>query len=135
MAKVVGGGVGGIGGLWYGVLTGEGKNAPEKMVEGAQRGVGVVRDIYRQTHLTSGGEPETEFGRTLTEAADRVLQALPAVGTGPRGTLVSPMPEGAVSTAVRGVRDVGRAAGDAPDRKSTRLNSSHEFVSRMPSSA
>lgn len=113
VAKVVGGGVGGIGGLWYGVLTGEGKNAPEKMVEGAQRGVGVVRDIYRQTRLTSGGEPETEFGRTLTEAADRVLQALPAVGTGPRGTLVSPMPEGAVSTAVRGVRDVGRAAGDA----------------------
>ena len=24
---------------------------------------------------------------------------------------------------------------DSPDRKSTRLNSSHEFVSRMPSSA
>ena len=33
----------------------------------------------------------------------------------------------------------GRFLGDAwskpPDRKSTRLNSSHEFVSRMPSSA
>ena len=113
VAKVVGGGVGGIGGLWYGVLTGEGKNAPEKMVEGAQRGVGVVRDIYRQTGITNGQEPQTEFGRTVTESADRVLQALPAVGTGPRGTLVSPMPEGAVSTAVRGVRDVGRAAGDA----------------------
>lgn len=113
VAKVVGGGVGGIGGLWYGVLTGEGKNAPEKMVEGAQRGVGVVRDIYRQTHLTSGGEPETEFGRTLTELVDRAAEVFPSVGTGPRGTLVSPMPEGAVSTAVRGVRDVGRAAGDA----------------------
>ena len=83
------------------------------MVEGAQRGVGVVRDIYRQTGITNGQEPQTEFGRTVTESADRVLQALPAVGTGPRGTLVSPMPEGAVSTAVRGVRDVGRAAGDA----------------------
>ena len=113
VAKVVGGGVGGIGGLWYGVLTGEGKNAPEKMVEGAQRGVGVVRDIYRQTRLTSGGEPETKFGRTLTGLVDRAAEVFPSVGTGPRGTLVNPMPEGAVSTAVRGVRAVGRAAGDA----------------------
>ncbi len=113
VAKITGGGAGGIGGLWYGVLTGEGKNAPEKMVEGAQRGVGVVRDIYRQTRLTSGGEPETKFGRTLTGLVDRAAEVFPSVGTGPRGTLVSPMPEGAVSTAVRGVRDVGRAAGDA----------------------
>ena len=102
VAKVVGGGVGGIGGLWYGVLTGEGKNAPEKMVEGAQRGVGVVRDIYRQTRLTSGGEPETEFGRTLTGLVDRAAEVFPSVGTGPRGTLVNPMPEGAM----RGVGQV-----------------------------
>jgi len=112
-AKIVGGTVGGVGGLWYGVLTGEGKNAPEKMVEGAQRGVGVVRDIYRQTRLTSGGEPETETGRALSGLVDKAAEVFPSVGTGPRGTLVNPMPEGAVGTAVRAVRDVGRAAGDA----------------------
>lgn len=113
VAKITGGGAGGIGGLWYGVLTGEGKNAPEKMVEGAQRGVGVVRDIYRQTRLTSGGEPETETGRALSGLVDKAAEVFPSVGTGPRGTLVNPMPEGAVGTAVRAVRDVGRAAGDA----------------------
>lgn len=113
VAKVVGGGAGGIGGLWYGVLTGEGKNAPEKMVEGAQRGVGVVRDIYRQTRLTSGGEPETKFGRTLTGLVDRAAEVFPSVGTGPRGTLVNPMPAGAVGNAVRAARDTGRAVGDA----------------------
>lgn len=118
-AKVVGGGVGGIGGLWYGVLTGEGKNAPEKMVEGAQRGVGVVRDIYRQTRLTSGGEPETEFGRTLTGLVDRAAEVFPSVGTGPRGTLVNPMPEGAVGNAVRAARDMGRAAGGAAAEAAT----------------
>ena len=43
----------------------------------------------------------------------------------------------------RGIRDFWMRDGDMPklvtflneDRKSTRLNSSHEFVSRMPSSA
>ena len=112
-AKIVGGTVGGVGGLWYGVLTGEGKNAPEKMVEGAQRGVGVVRDIYRQTRLTSGGEPETETGRALSGLVDKAAEVFPSVGTGPRGTLVNSLPEGAVSTAVRGARDIARAAGDA----------------------
>ena len=32
-AKIVGGTVGGVGGLWYGVLTGEGKNAPERWLK------------------------------------------------------------------------------------------------------
>lgn len=111
VAKITGGGIGGMAGLLATPVTGG--SAEKNMEAGAQRGVGVVRDIYRQARLTSGGEPETEFGRTLTEGADKVLQALPAVGTGPRGTLVNPMPEGAVSTAVRAARDTGRAAGDA----------------------
>jgi len=111
VAKITGGGIGGMAGLLATPVTGG--SAEKNMEAGAQRGVGVVRDIYRQTRLTSGGEPETEFGRTLTEGADKVLQALPAVGTGPRGTLVNPMPEGAVGTAVRAARDTGRAAGDA----------------------
>ena len=34
-----------------------------------------------------------------------------------------------------GIRDINQAALGIEDRKSTRLNSSHEFVSRMPSSA
>ena len=34
-----------------------------------------------------------------------------------------------------GQNDAKRAVAIALDRKSTRLNSSHEFVSRMPSSA
>ena len=81
------------------------------MVEGAQRGVGVVRDIYRQTHLTSGGEPETEFGRTLTEAPIEPQAVRPVAGV-PRGTLVSP-DAGRRGRAPRArVRD-GRAPGDA----------------------
>jgi len=121
VAKITGGGVGGMAGLLSTPFTGG--SAEKNMEAGAQRGVGVVRDIYRQTRLTSGGEPETEFGRTVTEAADKALQALPAVGTGPRGTLVNPMPEGAVGTAVRAARDTGRAAGDAALEAATpRLN-------------
>lgn len=111
VAKLVGGGAGGMAGLLATPVTGG--SAEKNMEAGAQRGVGVVRDIYRQTRLTSGGEPETQFGRQITEGADTVLQALPAVGTGPRGTLVNPMPERAVGTAVRAGRDVARAAGDA----------------------
>jgi hypothetical protein len=108
VAKITGGGVGGMAGLLSTPFTGG--SAEKNMEVGAQRGVGVVRDIYRQTRLTSGGEPETEFGRTLTEGADKVLQALPAVGTGPRGTLVSPMPEGAVSTAARAPSSTARSS-------------------------
>ncbi len=111
VAKLVGGGAGGIAGVLSTPFTGG--EAGKNMEAGAQKGVGVVRDIYRQTRLTSGGEPETQFGRQVTESADALLQSLPAVGTGPRGTLVSPMPEGAVSTAVRAGRDVARATGDA----------------------
>ena len=35
----------------------------------------------------------------------------------------------------RTLRDIGVSKSEIEDRKSTRLNSSHEFVSRMPSSA
>lgn len=111
VAKLVGGGAGGIAGLYGGILTGQ--NPGESMSAGAQKGVGVVRDIYRQTRLTSGDEPETRFGRDLTGLVDEAAKVFPAIGTGPRGTLVSSMPEGAVSTAVRAGRDVARAAGDA----------------------
>lgn len=111
VAKLVGGGAGGMAGLLATPVTGG--SAEKNMEAGAQRGVGVVRDIYRQTRLTSGGEPETQFGRQITEGADTVLQALPAVGTGPRGTLVNPMPERAVGTAVRAAGDTARAVGDA----------------------
>lgn len=111
VAKLVGGGAGGMAGLLATPVTGG--SAEKNMEAGAQRGVGVVRDIYRQTRLTSGGEPETQFGRQITEGADTVLQSLPAVGTGPRGTLVNPMPERAVGTAVRAAGDTARAVGDA----------------------
>lgn len=111
VAKLVGGGVGGIGGAWYGVLTGQDPNLT--MPEGARRGVGVVRDIYRQTRITNGQEPQTEAGQDLSDLADSGLKAWPAIGSGPRGTMVNSLPEGAVSTAVRGARDIARAAGDA----------------------
>lgn len=90
VAKLVGGGVGGIGGAWYGVLTGQDPNLT--MPEGARRGVGVVRDIYRQTRITNGQEPQTEAGHDLSDLADSGLKAWPAIGSGPRGTMVSPMP-------------------------------------------
>ncbi len=111
VAKLVGGGVGSIAGVWGGILTGQ--NAENSMVAGGQRGVAIVRDIYRQTRLTSGGEPETRFGRDLTGLVDEAAKVFPAIGTGPRGTLVNPMPERAVGTAVRAAGDTARAVGDA----------------------
>ena len=111
VAKLVGGGAGGIAGLYGGILTGQ--NPGESMSAGAQKGVGVVRDIYRQTRLTSGGEPETRFGRDMSGLVDEAAKVFPAIGTGPRGTLVNLMPERAVGTAVRAGRDTARAVGDA----------------------
>ena len=114
VAKLVGGGAGGIAGLYGGILTGQ--NPGESMSAGAQKGVGVVRDIYRQTRLTSGGEPETRFGRDMSGLVDEAAKVFPAIGTGPRGTLVNLMPERAVGTAVRAGRDTARAVGDAAHR-------------------
>ena len=74
------------------------------------------------------------------------LVALASILWGTTGTAqslgagaLSPFWVGAAQLAVASlffalVQAVARGAA-APDRKSTRLNSSHEFVSRMPSSA
>ena len=111
MAKVVGGGVGGIGGLWYGVLTGEGKNnAPEKMVEARSAVLASCATFTgRRTHL--GRRAETEFGRTLTELVDRAAEVI-CRSVQARGTLVSPDAGGAVSTGAWRAR-CGPPAGDA----------------------
>jgi len=107
-AKIVGGGVGGVAGVLSTPLAGG--SASENMEAGARRGVGVVRDIYRQTHLTSGEEPQTEFGRTVTEGFDTAAANLPPV-MGVHGTLQTPA--GAGVAARRAVGDTVRAAGDA----------------------
>ena len=46
-----------------------------------------------------------------------------------------PRAPGGYEIHVSGIEVVQRVSDSEPDRKSTRLNSSHEFVSRMPSSA
>ena len=89
VAKVVGGGVGGIGGLWYGRADRKAKTTHlKRWLKGAQLGVGVVRDIYRQTRITNGRRAETEAVRIYWDLVDSGLKALP-FGGGPRGTLVS----------------------------------------------
>lgn len=108
VAKITGGGVGGMAGLLATPVTGGA--AGENMEAGARRGVGVVRDIYRQTHLTSGEEPQTEFGRTVTEGFDTAAANLPPV-MGVHGTLETPA--GAGAAARRAIGDTARAAGDA----------------------
>lgn len=107
-AKVVGGGVGGIAGILSTPVAGG--SAGENMEAGARRGVGIVRDIYRQTRLTSGGDPETEFGQKATETFDTAMTNLPPVA-GVHGTLQTP--SGGVAAARRAVGDTARAAGDA----------------------
>ena len=55
----------------------------------------------------------------------------------PTATTVMPRPRRAALLALAALTlgTAARADDDTRDRKSTRLNSSHEFVSRMPSSA
>ncbi len=113
-AKIVGGGVGGVAGVLSTPLAGG--SASENMEAGARRGVGVVRDIYRQTHLTSGEEPQTEFGRTVTEGFDTAAANLPPV-MGVHGTLETPA--GAGAAARRAIGDTARAAGDAAAEAAT----------------
>lgn len=114
VAKIVGGGVGGVAGVLSTPLAGG--SASENMEAGARRGVGVVRDIYRQTQLTSGGEPETEFGRTVTEGFDTAAANLPPV-MGVHGTLETPA--GASVAARRAIGDTARAVGDAAAEAAT----------------
>lgn len=86
LSKVVGGGVGGLVGV-TGLLGG---GVGEKGMEaGAQKGVGLVRDVYRQTGITDGGGPQTEFGQQLTEGFDQGMANLPPIA-GVRGTLAAP---------------------------------------------
>ena len=113
-AKIVGGGVGGVAGVLSTPLAGG--SASENMEAGARRGVGVVRDIYRQTRLTSGEEPQTEFGRTVTEGFDTAAANLPPV-MGVHGTLETPA--GAGAAARRAIGDTARAAGDAAAEAAT----------------
>ena len=93
----------------------------EKMEEGAQRGVGVVRDIYRQTGITNGQEPQTEFGRTVTEGFDTAMAVLPLGGRGQCTARWSAKRRKVRSYARRAVGDTARAVGDAARRPLRRL--------------
>ena len=61
------------------------------------------------------------------------LVDLRCAGLGVRDLVTAP--EQAVIAAVAGWGILAATRPGAPDRKSTRLNSSHEWISRMPSSA
>jgi len=90
--------------------------------------------------VTSGPErPREKLARRGPEAlSDAELVAL-LLRTGVAGSsavelaeeLLRALPEGAAA----GFERLRRVRGVGPDRKSTRLNSSHSSVSRMPSSA
>jgi hypothetical protein len=75
-AKVAGGTVGGLIGLTGAAGGGPGEAG---MQVGAEKGIGLVRDIYQATGITTGPEPQTEFGRTLTEGFDQAAQNAPPV--------------------------------------------------------
>ena len=64
------------------------------MVEGAQLVLASCATFTGRRTSPRAASRETEFGRTLTELVDRAAEVFPSVGTDPRGTLVSPMPEG-----------------------------------------
>jgi len=74
-------------------------------------------------------------------AASVLALIVGACGGGPTTRDESNPPQSATPPRSKGCEDVPKAADlkkllqDAPDRKSTRLNSSHELKSRMPSSA
>ena len=55
--------------------------------------------------------------------------------TRPTGSLVADRSGTATSYAIFGLQERGTIFSEVGDRKSTRLNSSHEWISRMPSSA
>ena len=59
----------------------------------------------------------------------------PAAIPWPAGVQRCPVPAPAADTPLLAERLAARLPGPALDRKSTRLNSSHEWISRMPSSA
>ena len=88
--------------------------------------------------------------RSRLEAMAALLSPAAREGSGPVARLVrggglhcvfqplADLREGGVyahEALIRGPQGSALHAPDALDRKSTRLNSSHEFVSRMPSSA
>ena len=59
-----------------------------------------------------------------------LIRPTPMPGRGPDGnTIIYDAPDGLV------IVDTGRHSSQTEDRKSTRLNSSHTDISRMPSSA
>ena len=66
----------------------------------------------------------------MAEILSPVVMGAALVG----GYLLGSIPFGVIATRMGGAGDV-RSIGSGKDRKSTRLNSSHTDISRMPSSA
>lgn len=87
LAKVVGGTAGGTVGLLASPLTG--KTAEQGMQSGAETGVGLVRDVYRQLQITDGSEPQTETGQAITGGFDTLMENAPPI-VGVHGTLAGP---------------------------------------------
>ena len=70
--------------------------------------------------------PEDDLGRSIEKEVKETI-----------GTVAAALQDAAreVSTSLRDNESVQRTVKDLGDRKSTRLNSSHNVASRMPSSA
>ena len=81
--------------------------------------------------IIESAQPQT----SVVFSADQGPQGTPGI-TGPTGPTGSTGPQGLVgSTGATGATGSTGPTGPIGDRKSTRLNSSHEWISRMPSSA
>jgi len=108
----------------------------------------VIAILYGLVFLTGTKKPHPKLGMDLAGGTSLTLTAVTPDGKAPSGTNLdqarsiianrvnaSGVAEPEVVTEGNNRLVVNVAAGTSPDRKSTRLNSSHHQVSRMPSSA
>ena len=89
--------------------------------------VGITVDCLPVADVPVAGADRVIGDRAYGDSAREVGAVAAAIASG--------LQEGGVLPVVKHLPGHGRATADSQDRKSTRLNSSHEFVSRMPSSA
>ena len=85
--------------------------------------------------LTAGWDAAAPYDLVFFDGAIEVLPEAIAAQVAEGGRIVAIEGAGLSARAVVRVKSSGRLSPRMGDRKSTRLNSSHEWISRMPSSA